>query len=62
MQMLDPWSIAYVEDYDRLIEVFGIDVITEDILKQLPFLNRYFRRKIVFGHRDFQLIVNAVKN
>ncbi|OYT59958.1 MAG: tryptophan--tRNA ligase [Desulfurococcales archaeon ex4484_217_1] len=62
MRILDPWSITDVEDYNRLIEVFGIEVMSEDILKQLPFLNRYFRRKIVFGHRDFQVIVKAIKN
>lgn len=61
MQVLDPWSIADVENYERLVEVFGIQHMTNDILKQLPFLNRYFRRKIVFGHRDFQIIVDAIK-
>ncbi|MCD6113759.1 MAG: tryptophan--tRNA ligase [Thermoprotei archaeon] len=58
----DPWSVVDVEDYGKLIEVFGIEPLTEDLLKELPFLNRYFARKIVFGHRDFQIIIKAIKN
>ena len=60
-KILDPWSVEEVEDYDRLIEVFGIERVTDELLKSLPFLNRYMRRRIVFGHRGLWEIVKAIK-
>ena len=59
--VLDPWSIEDIQDYDRLMEVFGIEPITKDILQQFPFLNRLFRRRLVFGHRDLPIILNAIR-
>ncbi len=61
IKKFDPWSVVDVEDYGKLIEIFGIEPLTEELLNELPFLNRYFARRIVFGHRDFQIIVRAIK-
>lgn len=61
IERLDPWSIEDIEDYDRLIEVFGMEPVTDELLSQLPFKNRLFRRRLVFGHRDMGVIVEAVK-
>lgn len=60
-ERLDPWSIEDVEDYDRLIRVFGIERINDNLLRSLPFLNRYMRRRIVFGHRGLWEIIKAIK-
>ena len=48
------------EDYDKLIKEFGV--------KQMPKLpdifnkNLLFRRKIVFAHRDFDKILDSIRN
>ena len=61
VERLDPWSVEDIEDYDRLIRVFGMEPVTDDILSKLPFLNRLFRRRLVFGHRDLGMIVEAIR-
>lgn len=61
VERLDPWSIEDIEDYDRLIEVFGMEPVTEELLKKLPFKNRIFRRKLAFGHRDLGMIIEALE-
>ncbi len=60
--IFDPWSIEDVEDYDRLIKVFGMERVTKEIVERLPQPNRYFRRGIVFGHRDLNRIIKAIEN
>jgi len=57
---LDPWGSSKVDDYDRLCKEFGIerfDGPLDDLLKN----NRFFRRGIIFGHRDFGAILKAIK-
>jgi len=58
---LDPWgTTALVEDdYARLIKEFGIEEIT-DLLRQKMVNNRFIRRKIIFGHRDLNLVFKAI--
>lgn len=55
-----PWEVSGNIDYGKLIKEFGIkempklpDVFNENIL---------FRRKVVFAHRDFEKILEAIKN
>jgi len=55
-----PWEVSGSMDYDKLIKEFGIkpmgklpEVFNESIL---------FRRKIVFAHRDFEKIIDCIKN
>lgn len=55
-----PWEVSGDIDYERLMKEFGISA-----LKELPeIFNKeiFFRRKIVFAHRDIQKILEAVKN
>ncbi len=57
--VFNPWEIKGQVDYNRLIKEFGIS-----LLKDLPdIFNKelLFRRKIVFAHRDFQRILEAVR-
>ncbi len=59
--VLDPFGTTVVEDYDRLYEEFGIQPF-KPLLKQVPNPSMYMRRNVIFGHRDFQSILDAIKN
>ncbi|MBU5537089.1 MAG: tryptophan--tRNA ligase [Candidatus Aenigmatarchaeota archaeon] len=48
-------------NYEQTMQEFGIERI-DPYLKQLKNLDTLYRRGIVFGHRDFGLIVDAIKN
>ncbi len=59
-QVFNPWEVEGDIDYKKLVEKFGISP-----LKKLPDVfnkNVLFRRGIVFAHRDFQRILEAIKN
>ena len=60
---LDPWGTVKIKDYDRLIEVFGIQPFRDIKLllarKGLP-ISLHMRRGIIFGHRDFDKFLEAV--
>jgi len=49
-----------IEDYRRMIEEFGLEPFT-DVLGALPRPNRLMRREIVFAHRGFSTIVEAIR-
>ncbi len=56
----NPWEVKGEINYDKLVKEFGVtpmkdlpETFNEDIL---------FRRKIVFAHRDFQRILESIKN
>jgi tryptophanyl-tRNA synthetase len=57
---IDPWSSTTYQDYARLRDEFGIQEFSEDTWKDLPRPHRLLRRGVVFGHRDFGLITNAI--
>lgn len=58
---LDPWSgEAKIEDYERLMEEFGIKPIGS-ILSMIDNPPPFIRRGVVFGHRDLELVLGAVK-
>jgi len=57
---VDPWGILEIESYDALLQEFGIRPI-EDILPRIPKPNKYMRRRIVFGHTDLELILDALE-
>ena len=56
---INPWSSSQFADYDRLRQEFGISQFD---LEQypLPDPSILFRRGVVFGHRDFHLIYDAM--
>ena len=62
---IDPWSSKLFgeDDYVKLCEEFGIGRIEE---LEIPYSvfeqNRFLRRKVIFGHRDLDVILNAVRN
>ena len=58
---LDPWGITEIQDYERLYREFGIKPF-KPLLQEIPEPNMFMRRGIIFGHRDFERIVEAIKN
>ncbi len=57
---ITPWEVSGKIDYSRLIKEFGIkqmpdlpDVFKKDVL---------FRRGVVFAHRDFERILECIRN
>ena len=57
--VLDPFGASEVADYERLYKEFGIDPF-EPLLSKVPNPSFYMRRGIIFGHRDFNRILNAI--
>ena len=54
---IDPWASEQYTDYVRLRDEFGIEEFSPD---GLPNPHKLFRRGIVFGHRGFETIRNAI--
>ena len=57
---LDPWGAVPVEDYSKLFEEFGISSF-EDILPNLSNPHPYMRRRIIFGHRNYDAVLRAMQ-
>jgi tryptophanyl-tRNA synthetase len=57
---IDPWSSTTYQDYTRLRDEFGIQEFTEDLWNTLPNPHKLFRRGIIFGHRGFNEIHQAI--
>ncbi len=60
--VINPWGNTYVEDYAKLFDEFGIEPFDEEIIKRIPNPSKYMRRGIIFGHRGFQTILEAIEN
>lgn len=60
MEKMDPWGSEVIEDYQGLFEDFGIEPFNK-FRKHFPD-NRYIRRGIIFGHRDFERIFESIKD
>lgn len=60
--MIDPWGSTLPASYEELMVEFGIEYITDDILKRFPYKHRLLRRKVEFGHRDLQRILDAIES
>ena len=58
--VLDPFGTTVVQDYERLYEEFGIQPL-KPILNRIPNPSMYMRRNVVFGHRDFERLLEAMK-
>lgn len=57
---LDPWSSSDIADYSKLFEEFGISPFDE-ILPEVPSPSTYMRRRVIFGHRDYEQIAEAMR-
>jgi len=56
---LDPWGSMKIENYEKLFSDFGIEPFEK--FKEKFKDNRYVRRGIIFGHRDFERIAGAIE-
>jgi len=56
---LDPWGAAIPESYTRVMKEFGISPF-DDLLHKVPDPHFLMRRKIIFGHRDFERVLDAI--
>jgi len=58
---LDPWGSATVDDYRKLFDQFGIEEF-EDVLPEIPDPHYLMRRGVIFGHRDYRPVAEAMRN
>lgn len=59
---IDPWGSAQVTDYARLRDEFGIEPFGPDDWDVFADAHPLLRRGVVFGHRDFARVRDAVKD
>ncbi|WP_256393203.1 tryptophan--tRNA ligase [Natronoarchaeum rubrum] len=57
---LDPWGSSSVADYRKLFEDFGIAEF-EDLLDGVPSPHYLMRRGVIFGHRDYEPVAEAMR-
>ncbi|MBW2992186.1 tryptophan--tRNA ligase [Candidatus Woesearchaeota archaeon] len=58
-KIIDPWGSELVEDYEKIIKDFGLEVFDRGIFLK-P--NRIMRRGVVFAGRDLKIIAKAIKD
>ena len=63
---VSPWNASGKIDYDKLIERFGTQKLENSLLEELKNLtgdlHLFLRRNVFFSHRDFDKILNDLKN
>jgi tryptophanyl-tRNA synthetase len=57
---LDPWGSSTVSDYQSLFEEFGIGEF-DDVLSDVPNPHYLMRRGVIFGHRDYTPVADALR-
>ncbi|MFB6198360.1 MAG: tryptophan--tRNA ligase [Halobacteriaceae archaeon] len=57
--VLDPWGSTTIENYRSLFEEFGIEEF-DDVLDAVPDPHYLMRRGIIFGHRDYRRVIDAM--
>ncbi|WP_246985980.1 tryptophan--tRNA ligase [Halorientalis marina] len=57
---LDPWGSATVDDYRKLFEQFGIEEF-DAVLPDVPDPHYLMRRGVIFGHRDYRPVAEAMR-
>ena len=58
---LDPWGSATVGDYENLFAEFGIEDF-RDVIDDVPEPHYLMRRRVIFGHRDYSPVAEALAN
>ena len=59
MTTLDPWGAVKIDNYSKLFDEFGISKFDE-LLGKIPDPHRYMRRHIIFGHRSYDSVLEAM--
>ncbi|MCD6590410.1 MAG: tryptophan--tRNA ligase [Candidatus Aenigmarchaeota archaeon] len=60
MQEINPWGSEDVKDYDKIMKDFGISPFTP-LVKKIRNPHYLMKRGIIFGHRDFERILEAIE-
>ena len=58
-KIIDPWGSGLLEDYEKIIKDFGLEMFHSGIF---PNPNRIMRRGVVFAGRDLKIISDAIKH
>ncbi|HIP95212.1 MAG TPA: tryptophan--tRNA ligase, partial [Leucothrix sp.] len=58
---ITPWEVEGIVDYDKLIREFGIEPFSK-IIDKIPNPHWLMRRGVIFGHRDYERIIDAIMN
>jgi len=58
---LDPWGSASVGDYADLFAEFGIEAF-DDVVDDVPDPHYLMRRGVIFGHREYDAVAEAMAN
>ncbi|MDY6985443.1 MAG: tryptophan--tRNA ligase [Candidatus Thermoplasmatota archaeon] len=58
MFKVTPWEVSGKIDYQKLIEEFGVNEITDELLQKLPD-HFMLRRRIFYAHRDLDKIIES---
>jgi len=60
---IDPWSHVMIREYEKLFTEFGIRPFSEviDELRKVVEPHMLMRRGVIFGHRDFNIIIDALR-
>jgi len=58
---LDPWSSTNIEDYSKLFEEFGI-MPFDALYSRIEDPHKLMRRKLIFGHRSYEHVLDAMQN
>ncbi len=59
MTTLDPWGAVKIDNYSKLFDEFGISKFDE-LLGKIKNPHRYMRRHVIFGHRSYESVLNAM--
>ena len=59
MQRIDPWGSIDIKNYEKLSKEFGIQPFKK-ILSKVSNPSMYMGRNIIYGHKDFEIILNAI--
>ena len=59
MTTLDPWGAVKIDNYSKLFDEFGISKFDE-LLGKIKNPHRYMRRHVIFGHRSYDSVLNAM--
>jgi len=57
---LDPWGSSTITDYGNLFEQFGIEAFDE-VLPGVPDPHYLMRRGVIFGHREYGRVADAMR-
>ena len=59
MTTLDPWGAVKIDNYSKLFDEFGISKFDE-LISKIKNPHRYMRRHIIFGHRSYDSVLEAM--